>query len=109
MHGVTFLRGVEMKVRSTRTRRDLRRVGEHLAAGRKIQGLTQQELADRAGLTRATVANLEHGEGGTRIEALLAVARVLGTNDLLVAALDPLATEYGRAHADRAVRQRVRT
>ena len=44
-----------MKVESPRTRRDLRALGEHLAAGRKIQGLTQQDLADRAGISRTTL------------------------------------------------------
>lgn len=98
-----------MRVESPRTRRDLRSLGANLAASRKIHGLTQQELADRAGITRATLASLEHGEGGPRVEALLAVARVLGSNDALVGATDPLATEYGRANAGRAIRQRVRT
>jgi transcriptional regulator with XRE-family HTH domain len=98
-----------MVVESPRTRRDLRTLGDHLAAGRKVQGLTQQELAERVGVSRATVAALERGEGGARIETLLAVARVLGFNEALVAAADPLATEYGRANAGRADRQRVRS
>ncbi|MDQ0425188.1 MULTISPECIES: helix-turn-helix transcriptional regulator [Cellulomonas] len=97
-----------MKVQSSRTRRDLRTLGSHLAAARKVHGLTQQELAERAGVTRATVGNLERGEGGTRIEALLAVARVLGSNEQLVAALDPLSTEFGRLNAARTGLRRVR-
>lgn len=98
-----------MRVESPRTRRDLRRLGEHLASGRKIHGLTQQDLAERAGISRATLANLERGDGGPRLDAFLAVARVLGVNDALVGAVDPLTTEYGRANAGRADRQRVRS
>ncbi|MBU4337751.1 MAG: helix-turn-helix domain-containing protein [Actinobacteria bacterium] len=75
---------------------------------RKIQGLTAQELADRAGITRGTLARIEHGEGGARTDALLAVLRVLGLNDRVVAAADPLDTDYGRMHAARADRTRVR-
>ncbi len=98
-----------MRVESPRTRRDLRTLGDHLAAGRKIHGLTQQELAERAGISRSTLASLERGDGGSRLEAFLAVLRVLGLNDAVVVATDPLATEFGRAHAGRADRQRVRT
>src|SRR5689334_19428434 len=98
-----------MPVESPRTRRDLRTLGAHVAAGRKIHGLTQQELAERAGITRATLAALEHGQGTPRIATVLAVARVLGFNESMVAAADPLATEYGRVNAGRADRQRVRS
>ena len=98
-----------MRVESARTRRDLRTLGAHLAAGRKIHGLTQQEMAERAGISRSTVVSLERGDGGPRLEAFLAITRVLGSSDAVVAATDPLATEYGRANAGRADRQRVRT
>lgn len=97
-----------MRVASPRTRRDLATLGAHLAAARKIQNLTQQELAERAGITRGTLVRLEAGEGGPRLEALLAVARVLGFSGALVDAADPLRTEFGRLHAGRADRKRVR-
>ncbi|HUX70905.1 MAG TPA: helix-turn-helix transcriptional regulator [Cellulomonadaceae bacterium] len=97
-----------MKVESPRTRRDLANLGAHLAASRKIQGLTQQELAERAGITRGTLVRLESGDGGPRLDALLAVARVLGFSGALVEAADPLNTEFGRMHAGRADRKRVR-
>lgn len=98
-----------MRATSVRTQRDLRVLGEHVAAMRKIQGLTAQVLADRAGITRTTLRNLERGEGSPRIEALLAVLRVLGLSTQVVAAADPLTTEIGRLHAGRANRQRVRS
>lgn len=98
-----------MRVASSRTQRDLRVLGEHVAAMRKIQGLTAQILADRAGITRTTLRNIERGEGSPRVEAVLAVLRVLGLSTQVVAAADPFTTEIGRLHAGRAARQRVRT
>jgi len=95
-------------VTSSRTQRDLRVLGEHIAAMRKIQGLTAQILADRAGITRTTLRNIERGEGSPRVEAVLAVLRVLGLSTQVVAAADPFTTELGRLHPDRAVRRRVR-
>lgn len=96
-----------MRVESPRTRRDLGTLGAHLAAGRKIHDLTQAELAERAGISRATVAALERGDGGPRLDSFLDVVRVLGANDALVTAVDPLATEFGRAHVGRADRLRA--
>ena len=39
---------------------------------------------------------------------MLSVLRVLGLAEAVVAAADPLTTEFGRANADRAARRRVR-
>ena len=56
-----------------------------LAALRRANGLTQEELAVRAGVGSATVARLEHGEGRPRRATLRVLALVLGCDptDLL--------------------------
>ena len=48
-------------------------------------GLTAEELAARAGLTRATVAKIESGNGNPTIETIGAISRVvaLSANELI--------------------------
>jgi transcriptional regulator with XRE-family HTH domain len=83
-------------------------IGVQLAAWRKIQNLTAQQVAERAGISRDTLRRLEHGELGVSLETVLEVARALGALDRLVAALDPYTTDLGRARASAGLPQRVR-
>jgi DNA-binding XRE family transcriptional regulator len=48
-------------------RRALDDVASELSGWRKLRGLTQAQLADRAGVERKTVARLEHGDGTVSI------------------------------------------
>ena len=45
---------------------------------RQKKGWTQQELADRAGYTRATVCNLERGANNALIETAIMLCKALG-------------------------------
>lgn len=56
----------------------LARLGEHVRASRRAMGLTQQELADLAGVSDATVRQIERGTGRGTLTSLLAVLGVLG-------------------------------
>lgn len=47
-------------------------------AARKEAGLSQQQLADLAGMSRVWVARLEGGEANVTLDSLLRVASVLG-------------------------------
>ena len=85
----------------------LRRIGEDLATWRRLRRLTASQVADRAGVSRHTVMRLENGDG-TSMESVLRVARALGVLDLLVAALDPYATDEGRLRSQEALPERVR-
>ena len=38
------------------------RMGQRITALRKMEGISQQELADRAGLTRQHIGRIENGE-----------------------------------------------
>ena len=86
----------------------LRTLGERLAAYRIARNLKQTDLADAAGIGRATLARLEQ-QGSTSIDTLARVLNALDIGDRLlnvvpntvVNPLDPLAAK-GRT------RQRVR-
>ena len=91
-------------------RRALRQLSEHLGGWRRLRGLTQAQLADRAGVSRETVVRLESGDdtGQIKLENALRVLRALGVLDEAVRALDPFASDVGRLRAEEHLPQRVR-
>lgn len=89
-------------------RRALRDLSEHVATWRKLRGLTQAQLADRAGISKATLRQLEGGGGGVSTENLLRVLRGLGVLDGLVNAVDPYESDIGRLRSDQHLPARVR-
>jgi transcriptional regulator with XRE-family HTH domain len=94
---------------SARTIRAARQVGENIATWRKLQNLTGEQLAERAGVSRPTISKLEHGDLGVGLGVFLEVLRALGQLDPLVQATDPYETDLGRIRSGENVRQRVRT
>lgn len=58
--------------------RDRRLFGKQLRALRTDRGLTQQELAERAGISRVTIARFEAGEQLPRYQTMIALADGLG-------------------------------
>lgn len=89
-------------------RRATRRLAESVVAWRKLKGLTQAQLADRAGIGLATLARLERGEGGLSLENLLKVLRALGVLESVLTALDPYESDVGRLRSSEELPQRVR-
>jgi transcriptional regulator with XRE-family HTH domain len=89
-------------------RRALRDVGDHVAAWRKLRGLTQNQVADRAGVDRKSVMRVERGDGAVSLEVTLRVLHALGVLDPAVKALDPYETDIGRLRADDQLPSRVR-
>ena len=83
-------------------------VGAHLRTWRQLQGLTQGQVADRAGINRGVVVRLERGEGGVSLELFVRVLRALQLTDTLPRSLDPLNSDLGRARAAQVMPQRVR-
>jgi transcriptional regulator with XRE-family HTH domain len=55
----------------------LRRFGEHVAALRRERSLTQEALAERMGVSRNHVADIELGLRNTGLWSLLRLARAL--------------------------------
>jgi transcriptional regulator with XRE-family HTH domain len=90
-------------------RRVLRDIGGHVQAWRKLRGLTQNQLADRAGVDRKSLMRVERGDGGVSLEIVLRVLHGLGVLDGLPAAVDPMGTDLGRLRADEQLPRRVRT
>jgi transcriptional regulator with XRE-family HTH domain len=89
-------------------RRALRDLGSHLQVWRKLRGLTQGQLAERAGVTRRTIGRMERGDGEVRTEILLRIAHALGVLDRLARVLDPYETDMGRLRADEQLPKRIR-
>lgn len=92
----------------TAVARSARDIGADFAGWRRILGLTAEQVADRADITRDTLRKLEHGDPSVGFHIVLRVARALGILDTLTEALDPLRTDLGRARADMLLRKRIR-
>ncbi len=86
----------------------MRTIADDIVAWRKLRGLTQVQLAERAGVSEGTVRRLEDGDGGISLENLLGILRGLGLLEALPRALDPYETDLGRLRADEQLPQRVR-
>ncbi|RRD48146.1 helix-turn-helix domain-containing protein [Arachnia propionica] len=82
--------------------------GEHLRGWRMALGLTAQQVAERADITRDTLRRIETGNTSVGLGNLARVLHVLGLLDRVVDAADPLGDELGRSRADRLRRKRVR-
>lgn len=56
----------------------IRELARRVRLHRRYHNLTQQQLADRAGLSRAFVASFETGKHGIQVTSLRRVAAALG-------------------------------
>ena len=73
-----------------------KRIGQRVKALRTMAGLTQQELADRAGLQRTHIGRIEDGAFGSHVETIQQVAEALGmTVDIIDPGLQDLAPLNG--------------
>lgn len=88
--------------------RRMRELGENLRVWRKAQRLTTEIVAQRAGITRGTLRNIENGEGSVRFENLFAVLEVLGLERGVLDATDPSTSVRGRALLEDGLPERVR-
>lgn len=57
-------------------------IGWKIAAQRRAIRLTQQQLADHIGMSRASIANIERGEQSIMIHMLFAIAECLKIDDV---------------------------
>jgi XRE family transcriptional regulator, regulator of sulfur utilization len=74
------------------------RLAANLKDQREARGLTQQELSDRSGVPRPTLAHLESGQGNPTLSVLIKVAAALGTGiEALVAVAKPKVKVIPRA------------
>ena len=76
----------------------LKQMGENIKLARKRRKLTQEQVAERAGIVRSTLYLVETGSSSVTIGAYFNVMRVLGLqNDFLKLADDD---EFGRKLQD---------
>lgn len=57
---------------------EIARIGVEFARRRIVLRLTQQTLADLAGVSRSSVQALEYGSGSVRFATVMQIAEVLG-------------------------------
>ncbi|GAB3444229.1 helix-turn-helix domain-containing protein [Streptomonospora sediminis] len=60
-------------------------IGDRVAELRNRRGLTQEQLADRAGLSVNLIRKIEQNRGGARMESYHAIARAMGVITLMFA------------------------
>jgi transcriptional regulator with XRE-family HTH domain len=61
-----------------------RRIGSRIAELRKIQGLTQAQLADKSGLLQSQISRIEHGKYNITYETLTTLAKALNCSVELI-------------------------
>jgi transcriptional regulator with XRE-family HTH domain len=89
-------------------RRAQRNLAGSIATWRKLRGLTQAQVAERADVSRGVVQRIEAADGGVSVENLLRILRALGVHELVTEALDPLASDIGRLRSNEELPRRVR-
>jgi transcriptional regulator with XRE-family HTH domain len=89
-------------------RRSIGEVGDSVSRWRRLRGLTQAQVAKRAGVSQGVVKRLEAGDGGTSLENVLRILRALGVAQIVTDALDPLSSDIGRLRAEQELPERVR-
>ncbi|WP_163544774.1 helix-turn-helix domain-containing protein [Occultella kanbiaonis] len=88
--------------------RELAEFGEHVRGWRMVLGLTAQQVAERAGITRDTLRKVESGNAGVGFGNVAQVLRALGVLDQAVEAVDPLGSDIGRLRAGNLAKKRAR-
>jgi len=88
---------------------ELVQLGRNLRVARQRRGMTMEDLAQRAGLTRQTLGMLETGTSPAGLDTLLSVLNVLGMSRSLSQVADPQADQLGQTlEFERSRRERVR-
>jgi transcriptional regulator with XRE-family HTH domain len=65
-------------------------LGRRIQAAREERGVTQQQLADAAGLTRTSITNVEAGRQRTPLHVLVAISQALDARLLALLGEDEL-------------------
>lgn len=65
---------------------DFNQIGKRVLQLRRSRGMTQEEVAEQAGVSLRTYADMERGTGKIRLETLLCICKVLDItpDDILV-------------------------
>ncbi|OZM73652.1 transcriptional regulator [Amycolatopsis antarctica] len=82
--------------------------GEHVRGWRMVLGLTAQQVAERADITRDTLRKIETGDPSVSFRNVAQVLRALGVLDQVVDVIDPLSSDIGRLRAGSLAKRRAR-
>lgn len=93
---------------SSARRRRVIEFGDNIRSWRKASRLTADLVAQRAGIARDTLRDVENGSGTVRLENVFAVLEALGLDSSVVAAVNPMVDDRGRALLQRGLPERVR-
>lgn len=74
------------------------RLGERVLSARRHMGISQQQLAERVGLTRTSITNLERGRQKIQIHTLYAIAEALGVGPETLLPASPAASGTVHEH-----------
>ncbi len=88
--------------------RALQKLGKDINDARRRRRVTLNLMAERAGLSRATIAKIEKGDSTTSIGGYAAVLFVLGMTERLADLVDATHDLMGRQLVDEKLPQRVR-
>lgn len=87
-------------------RRELTRIGDGIRTARLRRNMSQQELADRLGVSIHTVRAMEAGKAGTAIGTYLHAIWALDLIETTFQVADPALDRVGMAHEDSDRRRR---
>lgn len=93
-----FMQEIDENTIETETIRQIARMVSDIVKRRKMLGLTQAEVANKAGLSQAQVARLENSSQIPRVDTLIKVAIALGMNIVLNEADEQAVTSNVRAY-----------
>jgi len=85
---------------------EIRRIGAGIQTARLRRNMSQEELAERIGVSFHTVRSMENGKPGTAFGTYVHAFWVLGILDTLHSAADPALDAEGLALAESEMRQR---
>lgn len=90
------------------TLKALRKLGQDLSAARRRRRVTIKLMAERAGVSRATMGKIEKGDPTTSMGSYAAVLFVLGMTERLSDLVDAIHDLTGRQLDEERLPQRVR-
>ena len=88
--------------------RALRKLGADIRDARRRRRIPTQVMAERAGISRTTLANAEKGEPGVSAGTLATLLFILGLEDRLASVADVRHDAVGRDLGDELLPQRIR-
>lgn len=88
--------------------RALRKVGQDINHARRRRRITIELMAERAGVSRATIGKIEKGDSTTSIGGYASVLFVLGMTDSLSNIVDTARDFIGQRLEDERLPQRIR-